>query len=96
MRARPGILGNAAIPRLGMVRFFTIATEKHNEGEVMDPYTLECPHCHTTWTVHPDDELCHADDVADGIETTCEECGGKYELTTRAEVYFTATAVENR
>jgi len=59
----------------------------------MDPYILECPHCHAMWDISEDDEMCHADDEADGIVSTCEECGGKYQLRTEIEVYFHAAPV---
>lgn len=53
-----------------------------------DPYELECPHCRQSWKVHPDDDLCYADDKRDGMVSTCDECGGKYTLTATTEVYF--------
>lgn len=56
----------------------------------MEPYLLECPHCLHEWDIDPNDDLCHADDKVDGILTTCDECGEKFELTTTTEVFFHA------
>ena len=56
----------------------------------MDPYILQCPHCHEQFDVHPDDEICHAHDNQDGLLTTCEVCGEHYRLTTKTEVFFFA------
>ncbi len=58
-----------------------------------DPYLLHCPHCHREWDVDPADDLCYADDKADNIVSTCEDCGKKYILTTDIQVYFYAEAI---
>lgn len=54
-----------------------------------DPYTIECPHCHGEWVVDPDDNIRYANHH-DPPEV-CDDCGGRYQLTTREEVFFTAT-----
>ncbi len=60
-----------------------------NEHE--DPYRFACPKCGGEFAVEPGDDLCHADDWADGCTTSCPGCGTALKMETRTEVFFTVT-----
>lgn len=51
-------------------------------------YELTCPSCRETFEIDEDDDICHADDVADESTTPCPGCGVALVVVAYRDVYF--------